>query len=78
MDSKIGMKYDKFSNELRIAVAYDSLTHKMSYWNLVKKYEINYNSVRHITQIIKYKEGTDFKHIKMYCDLNSPILFNII
>ena len=42
------MKYDKFTNEQRVDVAYDYQHHVMCYWDLVTKYKLNYNSTRDI------------------------------
>ena len=46
----------------------------MGYWDIVSKYNINYNSTRNIVYLMKHMEGSDFKHLQMYCDLNNPLM----
>ena len=72
------MKYDKFTNEQRVDVAYDYQHHMMCFWDLVSKYKLNYNSTRDIVHKMEHKVGSEFKHMKMYCDLNNPMMFAML
>lgn len=67
-------KYDKFTSRQRVDIAYENLVHNVCYWDLSSKYNIHYNTIRDIVYKMKHFAGSDFKHLRMYSDINNPLV----